>query len=113
MCFSPFQRLSVCVFSRAVLCPLTNHIILWPICGTTLLLPSLGASGGLVVLLLAAVVIICLVVLVLRLRRRGRSASYHVKKCEDELTKGPPNATNPIISAGEQIDLCGTLAEDC
>ncbi|CAI8007686.1 hypothetical protein GBAR_LOCUS5339, partial [Geodia barretti] len=69
------------------------------------LIVVIGASGGLVVLLLAAVVIICLVVLVLRLRRRGRSASYHVKKFEDELTKGPPNATNPIIIAGDSQDI--------
>jgi hypothetical protein len=52
----------------------------------------IGASGGLVVLLLAAI-IICLVVL-LRLRRNARSASCHV-----ELTEGPPNASNPIVSA--------------
>jgi hypothetical protein len=59
----------------------------------------IGASGGLVVVILLAAV--CLVVVVLRVRRRGRSASYHVKTFEDELTKGPPNATNPTFSTGD------------
>ena len=114
-----FQSLQSCqsVFSPGLFCVLKlitlfcGHpsINLWPVAilyadPTT---SHLGVSGG--VLLLAAV-IICLVVVVLRVRRR---ASYHVKTFEDGLTKGPPNATNPNFSTGEQIDLCGTLAEDC
>ena len=69
-----------------------------------------------------AAVIIWLVV-VLRLRCRGRSASYCGERFEDELTKGPPNASNPIIiTPGEQnycvrqllssvADLCMPLFE--